>query len=288
MAYKRSFSSKIAESILNITKPEHMTSKEKAEQYLAEKSKKDLNYNKFFSKSIVFESMEASVFGNKDKSERIILFLHGGAYVDNLNLQHHSYCWYLSRKLDAYVVAPAYPLAPNNTCEDAFNLITDFYKELIKINKDIIIMGDSAGGGLALSFCQYLNEVNLPQPKSIVVFSPWVDISMSGDYENEDTDPVLGIAGLKEFGKAWAGNLDTKSYKVSPLFGDNSNMAETLIFVGDNEIFCSDVEKYYDSLKKSDVDARLIVGHGMFHIYPMFPISEAKEAFKEIKKEIMK
>ena len=287
MAHNRSFLSKIAESILNITKPDHMTSKEKAEEYLTEKSKKDLKYSKFIFKSMVFEGMECSVFGNKDKADRVILFIHGGAYVDNLNLQHHTYCSYLSSKLDAYVVAPAYPLAPNNCCEDTFGLITNLYKELIKINKDIVIMGDSAGGGLALSFCQYLNKIDLPQPKNIIVFSPWVDLSMDGNYENEDTDPVLGINGLKVFGKSWAGNLDIKDYKVSPLFGDNLNLAKTLIFVGDNEIFYSDVKKYYDNLKKDGVDAKLIVGWEMFHIYPMFPISEAKEAIKEIKKEIM-
>ena len=287
MVYKKSFLSKIEEYILNATKPEYMTSKKKAKSYLIEQSKKDLCYSKFIFKSLVFEGMEVSVFGDKNKSDRIILFVHGGAYVNNLNFQHQLYCSYLSRKLNAYVVAPAYSLAPNNSCEDAFNSIINFYEELLKINKDIVVMGDSAGGGFALSLCQYLNKADLPHPRNLIVFSPWVDISMSGNYENEDTDPILGVDGLKEFGKSWCGNLSTDDYRVSPLFGDNSNLPRTLIFVGDNEIFYSDVKKYYDVLKMNDVDAKLIVGHGMFHIYPMFPIPEAKKAFEEIKKEII-
>ena len=287
MIHKKSFTSKIAEIILNLTKPEYMTSKHKAELFLDENSKKDMNYFKLFSKSFIFNEMEISTFGNKENCNRIILFIHGGAYVGNVNLQHQLYCRYLSRKLDAYVALPAYPLAPNSTYEDTLNLITDFYKNLLENNKDIIIMGDSAGGGFALSFCQYLKEINLPQPKNIIVISPWVDISMSGEYKNEDRDPVLGVEGLRVFGKSWAGSLSTRDYKVSPLYGDNRGLAPTLIFAGDNEIFCSDIEKYYDSLKKDGVDAKLIVESGMFHVYVMFPISEAKKAFKEIKKEIM-
>ena len=58
-----------------------------------------------------------------------------------------------------------------------------------------------------------------------------------------------------------------------------------MIFVGDNEIFYKDILEYYEKLKEEDVDARLVVGNGMFHIYPLFPCPEAWDAFKEIKKE---
>ena len=91
-------------------------------------------------------------------------------------------------------------------------------------------MGDSAGGGFALSFCQYLKTINLPQPKEIITFSPWVDVSMPrNDYDNEN-DPILGEIGLKEVGKSWAGDLDTKDYRVSSIYGDNEGLAKNLIF----------------------------------------------------------
>ena len=120
-----------------------------------------------------------------------------------------------------------------------------------------------------------------------MTFSPWADLSMSNTPYDSKNDPILGEVGLKEIGKSWAGNLDTKDYRVSPLYGDNTGLAKTLIFAGSNEIFCRDIEKYVENLKKSDVDVRFIKGEGMFHIYPLFPIPEAKEAFKEIEKEIM-
>ena len=80
-------------------------------------------------------------------------------------------------------------------------------------------MGDSAGGGFVLSFCQYLNSIGLKQPSNIIVFSPWVDISLSGgNYEEfKDSDPILGEIGLREIGKSWAGDFDTHDFKVSPL-----------------------------------------------------------------------
>ena len=105
-------------------------------------------------------------------------------------------------------------------------------------------------------------------------------------YDDED-DPILGEIGLREIGKSWAGKLDTQNYKVSPLFGDVTGQAPTLIFAGDNEIFYKDIKLYVEKLKKSDVNVRFIAGEGLFHIYPLFPIPEAKKAFKEIKKEIM-
>ena len=148
-------------------------------------------------------------------------------------------------------------------------------------------MGDSAGGGFIHSFCQYIKTINLPQPNHIITFSPWVDVSMSNAPYDSENDSILGEIGLKEIGKSWAGEWDTKDYKVSPIYGDNTGLPKTLIFAGTNEIFYKDIKSYVEKLKEDNVDVRFITGNGLFHIYPMFPIPEAKKAFKEIKKEIM-
>ncbi|MBR0370232.1 MAG: alpha/beta hydrolase fold domain-containing protein [Methanobrevibacter sp.] len=272
-----SFIAKIYEKILMSTKPEYMDSHEKINQFLA--GKEDQTPKSIF-KSFNFNGMEVFHFGNRKSSDRTIIFMHGGAYVNEINYQHFLYCWLLSRKLNAYVLAPAYPLAPKHSCNETFELITDLYEEYSDDN--LIMMGDSAGGGFALSFCQYLKTIDLNQPDNIVVFSPWVDISMSNDYDSSN-DPILGEVGLREIGKSWAGDLDTRDYRVSPLYGDKEGLAKTLIFAGDNEIFYKDIEEYV----KNAPDVRLIVGKGMFHIYPLFPMPETFTSFKEIKKEIM-
>lgn len=282
----KSFLAKIEESILKFTKPKYMDSKDEINKFLKEKSKEDVKPIKSRFNSVNENGMQVFTYGDKEKSKNTIVYLHGGAYVNEINYQHHLYCSLLSRKLDSYVLAPVYPLAPNHKSEETFDLICELYKKLIGQTHEIILMGDSAGGGFVLSFCQYLKTINLPQPKKIIVFSPWIDISMSNLPYDSENDPILGEIGLREIGKSWAGDLNTKNYKVSPIFGDNTGLADMLIFAGEKEIFYKDIENYVDKAKKENVNVKLITGPELFHIYPLFPIPEAKKAFKEIKKEL--
>lgn len=286
MSQNKSFIAKLAENILKMTKPDYMDSHEKIKEFLAKKSEKESKPAKSIFKSTVFNGMEVFTFGDEN-SKNIILYVHGGAYVNEINWQHYLFCFLLSKKLDAYVLAPVYSLAPLHKSKETFDRITELYKKILLKNDNVTLMGDSAGGGFIHSFCQYIKTINLNQPSHIITFSPWVDISMSNPPYDSENDPILGEIGLKEIGKSWAGEFDTKDYHVSPIYGDNKGLAKTLIFAGDNEIFYKDIEKYYEDLKNNGVDARLITGKGMFHIYPLFPIPEAKTAFKEIKKEIM-
>ena len=280
----KSFIAKIEEIILKSTKPDYMDSQDKVNDFLSKKKQNGGPVKSIF-KSVDINGTQVFTFGRKN-AKNTILFIHGGAYINEINYQHLLYCFLLSRKLDAHVLAPVYPLAPEHSAMETFDIMTGLYRELAK-KDDLILMGDSAGGGFVHSFCQYLNEVGLPQPKQVITFSPWVDVSMSNvPYDSED-DPILGDVGLREIGKSWAGGLDATDYKVSPLFGDNAGLPKTLIFAGTGEIFYRDIEKYVENLKRDGVDVRFITGEGLFHIYPMFPIPEAKKALNEIKKEII-
>ena len=280
---KKSFFAKIAENILRFTKPKYMDSQIEIEDLLAKKSKVQEKPVKSLFKSTELNGMQTFTFGNSENCKNTILYLHGGAYINEINYQHHLYCMKLSRKLDSYVIAPVYGLAPNHKAIETFEAIECLYQNLLKQDKNIILMGDSAGGGFVLSFAQYLKTVSLPQPKRIIAFSPWVDISMSNPPYDSENDPILGEIGLREIGKSWAGNLDTKDYRVSPIYGDKSDLAKTLIFAGEKEIFYKDIIKYVEDCE----NAQLVTGEGLFHIYPLFPIPEAKKAFKEIEKEII-
>jgi acetyl esterase/lipase len=106
---------------------------------------------------------------------------------------------------------------------------------------------------------------------------------MSGDYDEVEFDPMLGIDGLREMGETWAAELDPKDYKVSPLFGEVDKLPKTTLFVGTHEIFYPDVVKFYNKLKDNGVDVELNVGEEMTHVYAIYPIvSESKDAFKHI------
>jgi acetyl esterase/lipase len=282
--------SKIVEKALDKKHREYVDDASKAVEHMQERSlEEDESYE--IPKMIYRTKVESKelfgcqmvVFNEIEDSERLVIYLHGGIYVNEIRLPHISFCDKLAKKVNATVFAPIYPLAPNHTYEETYEIVENLYKDLLTMDKPIIIMGDSAGGGLSVAFCEYLAVMNLPQPENLILISPWLDVSMSGDYDNVEFDPMLGIDGLREMGETWAAGLDSKDYKVSPLFGEVSGLPKTTLFVGTHEIFYPDVVEFYNKLKDNGIDAELNVGEGMTHVYAIYPlVPESKEAFKHI------
>ena len=224
------------------------------------------------------------IFNESEDTESIILYVHGGAYVEEIENMHVAFCDKLAKKANATVFVPIYPLAPNHTYKETYQIVEKLYEDMLKSNKPIAIMGDSTGGGFSAAFCEYLAENELAQPKHLVLISPWVDVSMSGDYDDYvELDPMLGVDGLREMGKAWVGDLDSKDYKVSPLYGDVKKLPQTAIFVGTHEVLYLDIIEFYNKLKDNGIDVELNIGEAMSHVYPLYPlVPEAKEAFNHI------
>ena len=225
------------------------------------------------------------VLSKSEQPEYLVLYLHGGAYINDASASHWSFCDKLVQNANAEVVFPIYPLTPSHIWDETFDLITAVYQEMLEsANAPMIIMGDSAGGGLAAAFCEYIDGLGLPQPDELILFSPWMDISMSNpaaaDYEA--ADPMLSAYGLIEMGKCWAGDLDLHDYRVSPIFGDLSMLQNVYLFVGTREIFFPDVTDFYTMLRNHGITAELYIGEGMNHVYPLYPIPEAEEAMKQI------
>lgn len=149
---EKSFIAKIAEIILKFTKPKYMDSQDEIEKFLAKKSETRQPPVKSFFNSVEFNGMQVFTYGKKESSSNVIIYVHGGAYINEINWQHHLFCMKLSRKLNSYVLAPVYGLAPNHTSMESFEFIRQLYDEVLKMNKNILLMGDSAGGGFVLSF----------------------------------------------------------------------------------------------------------------------------------------
>ena len=287
--------SKIVETALDKKHREYVDDASKAAEHMQERSlEEDETYE--IPKMIYHTKVESRdlfgcqmvIFNEGEDIERLVIYLHGGIYVNEIKLPHITFCDKLAKKINATVFAPIYPLAPNHTYEETYQIVENLYRDLLKMNKPIIIMGDSAGGGLSAAFAEYLMVKDLPQPENLILISPWLDVSMSGDYDEVEFDPMLGVDGLREMGETWAAGLDSKDYKVSPLFGEVKGLAKTTLFVGTHEIFYPDVVKFYNKLKDSGVDAELNVGEGMTHVYAIYPlVPESKEAFKHIVETIL-
>lgn len=270
---------------------EVLDDEDKADEYLMKRSRMEdwpyeLPKRIYRSKVRVVEMFgcEIVLFNESTTADHIILYLHGGAYVNEIDPVQIAFCDRLAKKTGAAIFAPIYPLAPNHTYEETYPIVEKLYDLMSELEKPVTIMGDSAGGGLSAAFCEYLAANEMEQPDNLILISPWVDVSMSGDYEDyRDLDPMLGIGALPKIGEMWAGNLDMKDYRVSPLFGDVEGLSPTTIFVGTHEVLYPDIIKFHDKLKDNGVDVDLIVGEEMPHVYPIFPlISESKEAFNQI------
>lgn len=216
--------------------------------------------------------------------DTIIYYIHGGSYLYDLAINQMDFCDKLIDLVNAKIVIPLYKQVPNATYKEAYELLLKVYKDLISENKKIVIVGDSAGGGLALGFVEYLKEEKVSLPNKQVLISPWVDITLS----NPDLAKFAGrevyesLYGFKEAGKKWADDLNLKNYKVSPVFGDLKGLPETLLFAGTEDFLYPDTTLLYKKLIGRNVKTTIVYGDGLFHVYPMFPIPEAEESRKII------
>jgi len=203
------------------------------------------------------------------KSDIVILYLHGGAYVGNILRLHWDLINQLVRKTGARIVVPDYPLAPDATYREAYGFIGDLYAKLTTDypTKRIVFMGDSAGGGLAFGFAQQLRKENKRQPDQLIAFSPWFDVSMTdariGLMDKEDK--LLSIKGLKSAGQKYSGDLDLKDYRVSPLYGSFAGLCRISIFTGTNDILNADAQKFRQLMTDQQISFNYFEYPKMFH-----------------------
>ena len=221
---------------------------------------------------------------SEGESDKVIMYLHGGGYIHEISSFHFRAIDRLVQATNAVAIVPIYTRIPHGTYWEALSLIEDIYTTFRSENPDkkLILMGDSAGGGLALAFMEYLATKDISQPDKAILFSPWVDVNTNNpDIEEYVEKDIWLDKNISFFGKLWAGDTDTYDYRVSPLFGDVSRLQNITIFTGTKEILYPDTLLMYEKLKAAGVDTELIVGEDMLHVYPVLPIPEGREALKK-------
>lgn len=226
------------------------------------------------------------------KSKTHILYLHGGGYVFGFSKIHWTFMNDLIKKLNCIIIAPDYPLAPKFTYKDSFEMISSIYKELVeKVGGDnLIIMGDSAGGGFALALAQKMKEENIEKASQIILLSPWLDVAMNNKEISliEAIDPILGLSGLKKAGKAYAGGEDTNNYLISPINGEVSGLGQISIFTGTKDSLNPDARKFREMAKEKGIDINYYQYQDMVHVWMLFNLPESKEVIEEIKMLVTK
>jgi acetyl esterase/lipase len=227
-----------------------------------------------------------SVSPIENKTDLIILYLHGGAYISNLRAEHWSLIDKLISKTGAAIIVPDYPLAPEAGCKETYDFIEELFKGMITEypSNRIVVMGDSAGGGLALGFAQQLRDQNKKQPDQIIIFSPWLDITMCNPLLErlDKEDNLLSIAGLKSAGQKYAADLDLKDFRVSPVYGDLTGLCRISVFTGTRDILNADSRKLKQLMKDHNISFNYFEYHGMFHDWVI--ITSLKESIDVINK----
>ena len=220
-----------------------------------------------------------------------VFYLHGGAYRADFSRFHWAFLKRLIDATDAMVIAPAYRLVPFATWEDAFDLIMPLWCDYVSAHpkRKVILMGDSAGGGLSLAITEKLKEDGIRMADELILMSPWVDVAMDNPTIEAFTevDPWLWPESLRVCGRSWAGEVGTNDWHVSPICGDLSGIGHVTLFTGTEEVLLPDSLRFFEKLDRN-TDNKLIVGDGMMHVYPLMPIPEAHQAQQEIFERVMR
>jgi acetyl esterase/lipase len=221
------------------------------------------------------------------ENKSIILFLHGGAYSANITQMHWRLVEQLINSTGSTIIVPDYPLTPESTCKDTYQFLDAVYANITTIysSKQVVFMGDSAGGGLALGFAQKIRDEGLKQPEQIILFSPWLDVSMANSdiAKYEILDKILSVKGLKIAGQNYAGDLDITDYRVSPINGDFTDLGRISIFIGTNEVLIADARRFKNLLENKNIDFDYFEYPGMFHDWVVVPVlKETKDVILKI------
>jgi acetyl esterase/lipase len=218
---------------------------------------------------------------------KVILYCHGGGYTSG-NL---GYSRPLSSKLSQatgwetlcfeYRLAPEHPYPA--AVEDALK-VWDYLMYQGYGARDVTVVGDSAGGNLALVLLHRLKAAGRQLPGHLVLLSPWTDMTASGaSYtQRAQLDPSITKEYIYAVRKAYAGNEPLDSPMLSPLFGDFTGFPPTLIQVGSCELLYSDAEQLQKRMAKAGVFCRLEEWAEMWHVFQMYPIKRAGEAMDHI------
>ena len=199
---------------------------------------------------------------NKEISQKKILYFHGGSYMAEMSSNHWEFVKNLSIDTNMTIIIPDYPLTPKYTYKDVFKMVKPLYKEILEEveAKDLILMGDSAGGGLSLALLETMAQENYSLPGKTILISPWLDVRLENPEidEIQKKDKELNKEALKVAGIAYAGGEEnTSNYLVSPIEGELSNLKNITIYTGTNDILMPDMYKLQEKAKEVNVDIKI-------------------------------
>ena len=223
-------------------------------------------------------------------NDRVMLYLHGGAYVFNAGEQGVLEGVVIAGSTGVPVIVVDYRMPPESPFPAALDDVVAVYTHLLKnkSSQKIAIGGTSAGGGLALATVQKLKKSKLPLPALIYAGTPWSDLSKTGDTlsTNEGIDRVLVTYDgfLSGAAKLYAGGYEIKHPGISPVYGDFTDFPPTYLVTGTRDMLLSDTVRIHRKLREAGVEADLNVYEGLSHAGYLVALSspESRQVYLEM------
>jgi acetyl esterase/lipase len=216
------------------------------------------------------------------------LFLHGGAYVTGSPDLYRHVSWRFASAARAQFIAVEYGLAPEHPFPAALDDALAAWRALLGEGANpshCAIMGDSAGGGLALALALRLRDTGVPLPGALVAISPWTDLAITGrSAQPPAADPMLYPEHLADYAAHYLAGADPRDPYVSPLYGDPSGLPPTLLQVGSDEILRDDSVRMAERMRDAGCNVTLEVWPRMPHVWHAFApiLPEAGRAIARI------
>ena len=255
--------------------------------------KADVSYptGKFYEQNTIrnFNILNSSIteIGLDPDSEKLLIFIHGGAFISGPTQHHWNFAKKIAKKTDYKIWICNYPKAPeNNIIKISQNIDSIYFAALEKYNSNqISLIGDSVGGTLIISLIQRLVLKKLKLPAKIILLSPVMDASMTNPEIEKlnSVDPILSKIGVVSAKIMCVGEYGLKNTMISPLYGSFEKFPHTILFLAKNDITYPDQKLAVQKLIEAKINVELIEGKNMPHIWPILPImKEAKIALNEI------
>lgn len=255
--------------------------------------KEDIHHpsSKFFKRNLLstFKISDSliSEIGKDQSSDRLLIFIHGGAFISGPAQHHWNTVKEIVKKIDCKIWMCDYPKAPENEITKISENIDAIYSEAQKNYEanQISILGDSVGGTLATALVQRLILKKLKLPAKLILVTPVMDASMSNPKIKtfEKIDPMLSKKGVLSAKKMCAGNKDLKDQMISPLYGNFVGFPITVLFLAKKDILYPDAKLAEIKMKKNNVNMKVIEGENMPHIWPFLPVmKEAKTSLNQM------
>jgi len=213
-----------------------------------------------------------------------VVYVHGGAWVHQIVKPHWRLAEQLAAQAGVRVLVPIYPLIPFGTAEIVVPMVADLATEVD--DRNCYLMGDSAGGQIALSAALVLRDRDPLRAPRTVLICPALDIALRNPAIDSVDDPWIDRASLREYGRWWQSGLSDDDPRVSPLCADLTGLGPISLFSGTRDILHPDARELVAKARRNGVLVDYYEVRRQTHDYALFPTTAGREARRQIVEEL--